>query len=73
MDITWYLGMESAELWMKKIGVQLMVVKQNKNNLFPVEFTQPEQLNVVISSEESSRLWHERYGHLNFQSLQVLN
>lgn len=25
------------------------------------------------SSEENSILWHDRYGHLNFQSLHVLN
>lgn len=56
-----------------KNGTQLMVVKQSRNNLFPVEFSRFEQTNTVISSEEESIIWHNRYGHLNFQGLQVLN
>lgn len=56
-----------------KAGDQLMVVKQNKNNLFPVEFSQVKQLNAAISNEEDSLMWHDKYCHLNLQSLQVLN
>lgn len=52
-----------------KAGIQLMVVNQNKNNLFPIEFSQIEQSLAVISDKENSQLWHDRYGHLNFQSL----
>lgn len=57
----------------EKAGIQLMVVNQNKNNLFPIEFSQIGQTNAAISDSGNSQLWHDRYGHLNFESLQVLH
>lgn len=57
----------------EKTGTQLMVLNHNKNNLFPIEFSRIGHSNVVISNEEKSLQWHDKFGHRNFQSLQVLN
>lgn len=38
----------------EKIDTQLMSINQNKNNLYPTEFTQIEHSNVVVSDEANS-------------------
>lgn len=46
---------------------------QKRNNLFEVEFSRSEQINMVLKGEELTDLWHRRYGHLNVQDLQYLS
>ncbi|XP_039126988.1 uncharacterized mitochondrial protein AtMg00810-like [Dioscorea cayenensis subsp. rotundata] len=36
-----------------------MAVKQNKNNLFPIEFTKTDQLNAAVLIKENSIMWHD--------------
>lgn len=48
-----------------KLGVQLLNVQWSENNLYPVEFSKIEQVNMVVKSEALYLLWHWRYGHLN--------
>lgn len=50
-----------------------MTVHRIKNNMFPMSISRIKQANVVTRNEESSAIWHMRYGHLSQQGLHILN
>jgi hypothetical protein len=37
------------------------------------EFIEPDFALLLTHADESSRIWHERFGHLNFRYMQQLN
>lgn len=55
-----------------KTGIQLMKISRTRNNMFPLEFSCPAVANMVIKASEEAMLWHERFGHLSIQGLQIL-
>lgn len=55
-----------------KTGEKLVNIHRTKNNMYPLEMSRVGCAYVAQSDMQKSMLWHERYGHLNFQSMQLL-
>jgi len=55
-----------------KTNKRIVVVKMSSNNIF--SFNMKSLHNVVMRNEhvDKSHLWHLRYGHLNYNGLQLL-
>ena len=56
----------------KKSGQTMVNIHMTKNKMFPLEVSNVENLALVVDEKNDSKLWHLRYGHLNFQGLQLL-
>lgn len=54
-------------------GVQVLYTQRNEHNLFPVEFSKDEKINVAMFADGLSSLWYRRFDHQNFQGLHVLH
>eukprot|EP00253_Pinus_taeda_P005517 PITA_05517 len=50
----------------------ITVVPMTRNGMFPLRFDEHNSNLANMACEDSSWLWHLRYGHLNFQSLKFL-
>lgn len=55
-----------------KTGKKLVNIYRTKNNMYPLEMSRVGCAYLAQSDMQKSVLWHERYGHLNFQSMQLL-
>lgn len=62
-----------CRIFQENIRDQFLVIQKNNNNLYSMEFSSLDQVNVVIKGEDISLLQHKRFGYLNFQGLQYLN
>ncbi|KAI5335543.1 hypothetical protein L3X38_025676 [Prunus dulcis] len=47
-------------------------VKQKGNRCFPLTFNTIKEISLKTSVQECSKIWHKRFGHLNFRSLKLL-
>ncbi|KAG6529457.1 hypothetical protein ZIOFF_011655 [Zingiber officinale] len=56
----------------KKNNLRVAAVKMNANGLFPFETGKLQTYALKCRDLDESYLWHLRYGHLNFKSLQLL-
>ncbi|KAG6512658.1 hypothetical protein ZIOFF_030787 [Zingiber officinale] len=56
----------------KKNNLRVVAVKMNANGLFPFETGKLQSYALKCGDLDESYLWHLRYGHLNFKSLQLL-
>ncbi|KAG6506237.1 hypothetical protein ZIOFF_031559 [Zingiber officinale] len=56
----------------KKNNLRVAAVKMNANGLFPFETGKLQTYALKCGDLDESYLWHLRYGHLNFKSLQLL-
>eukprot|EP00253_Pinus_taeda_P028318 PITA_28318 len=50
----------------------ITIVPMKRNRMFPLRFDEHNNNLANMAYEDSSWLWHLRYGHLNFQSLKFL-
>ena len=50
----------------------IIVVPMTRNRMFPLRFDEHNNTLANMAYEDSSWLWHLRYGHLNFHSLKLL-
>ena len=50
----------------------ITIVPMTRNRMFPLRFDEHNNNLANMAYEDSSWLWHLRYGHLNFQSLKFL-
>ncbi|KAG6488255.1 hypothetical protein ZIOFF_057014 [Zingiber officinale] len=57
---------------MKKKNQYVGKISLGSNNLFPLKLDIINAACYLIANEEISKLWHDRFGHLNFQSLKEL-
>lgn len=46
--------------------------QRTKNNIYPLEIDKMGSINIALKLEDTSKLWHERYGHLNNKALKLL-
>ena len=44
----------------------------SQNNIFPLSMPLHEKIALKSETDDESHLWHLRYGHLNYQGLQLL-
>lgn len=51
---------------------QIITIQRTKNNMFPLDISNIGRLNVVVIGQNPVELWHFRFGHLNYRSLQIL-
>ena len=58
---------------MKKKNHLVENIGIGSNNLFPLKLDIVNGSCFLTANEEISKLWHDRYGHLNFQSLKELS
>jgi transposase InsO family protein len=61
-----------CEIYNKNTNQKVVVVKMSSNNIFP--FNMKSLHHVAMRSEhlDDSQLWHLRYGHLNYNGMQLL-
>lgn len=52
---------------------QKMMISRCGNNMFPLDITNVESLNVAVKKQTQEELWHLRFGHLNYRSLSLLS
>ncbi|XP_039133207.1 uncharacterized protein LOC120270254 [Dioscorea cayenensis subsp. rotundata] len=53
-------------------GESVVVIPKLSNNMFPVDLSRIERLNLAVSKDTLSELWHRRFGHMNYRSLEKL-
>lgn len=63
---------EACTIHDSKTGVQLISIPHTHNNMFPLDVVNMGSLNVAESVQKNSKLWRERYGHLNYKGLKQL-
>lgn len=56
----------------KKTGKQVASVSKTVNNMFPLSISDVKNYSLNVKGEENTKLWHERFGHLNVNSLNLL-
>ncbi|KAG6403222.1 hypothetical protein SASPL_135439 [Salvia splendens] len=57
----------------KKSGHTIALIRMTQNRMFPLDVSNDVGSALVAKSENETRLWHFRYGHLNVKSLRVLS
>ncbi|KAG6433674.1 hypothetical protein SASPL_105289 [Salvia splendens] len=57
----------------KKSGQIIAKVCMMENRMFPLQMSNVEKDALVSGTQEASRLWHLRYGHLNTNGLKILH
>ena len=57
----------------KKNKLTMSKVGMSQNNVFPLGMPLHEKIALKSEAVDESHLWHLRYGHLNYQGLQLLN
>ena len=57
----------------RNTGRDIISTHKTKNNMFSLEITNLESLNLTVKNQQNSKLWHLRYGHLNAESLRLLS
>ena len=56
----------------KKNKLIVAKVGMSQNNVFPISMPLHEKIALKSEAVDESHLWHLRYGHLNYQGLQLL-
>uniref|UniRef100_A0A2N9EI16 Integrase catalytic domain-containing protein n=1 Tax=Fagus sylvatica TaxID=28930 RepID=A0A2N9EI16_FAGSY len=56
----------------KKHKLTVAKVGMSRNNVFPLSMPSNEKIALKCEHVDDSHLWHLRYGHLNYQGLQLL-
>ena len=56
----------------KGTGLVIIKIKMVDNRMFPLRFDETEELSLLSKEENTSQLWHLRYGHVNFAGLKLL-
>jgi transposase InsO family protein len=56
----------------KKHKLTVAKVGMSRNNVFPLSMPSNERISLKCEHVDDSHLWHLRYGHLNYQGLQLL-
>ncbi|KAJ0491696.1 putative RNA-directed DNA polymerase [Helianthus annuus] len=57
----------------KRTGERMCKVMMSANNVFPFNVTQPHATSLAAIIPDDPSLWHQRYGHLNENSLRTLS
>lgn len=66
--------MNGTHLWVyEKQGGLLMKVKRSSNRLYKLIIENVEPTCLLAKSEEISRLWHTRLGHVNYRSMMLMS
>lgn len=65
--------MEHAVLKDAKIGQQVIMVKMTANKMFPINISSMENFGLVTTEQDTSTLWHLRYGHLSSKGLNLIS
>ncbi|KAG6402582.1 hypothetical protein SASPL_134779 [Salvia splendens] len=55
----------------KKSGHTIALIRMTQNKMFPLDVSNDVGSALVAKSENDTRLWHFRYGHLNVKSLKT--
>lgn len=50
----------------------IVEMPRSRNNMFPLDLTRTEKLNLVVKKRDESELWHRCFGHLNYRILESL-
>ena len=67
------INMEGCTLWLKDRNVNLIAkVTMSKNRMFILDMKAGEAVCLKTCVEDTSWIWHMRFGHLNFDSLKDL-
>ena len=56
----------------KKTGRQVASVYKTLNNTFPLELTNGKKYGLTVRTALNTKLWHQRFGHINAKSLKLL-
>ena len=60
---------EACVIKEKKLGLAMVSIHMTKNKMFPLEVSNVENFALVVGGKNDSKLWHLRYGNLNFNGL----
>lgn len=55
-----------------RTGKQVVLMPRSNNNMFLLDLKRVKRLNLAVKGQDTSELWHRRFGHLNYRSLDLL-